>query len=302
MTSACVQATCFGFEIRSSLPFHYLRAGSGEPLHVYESSEQGTSSSARLVREWKQTDPPLDAALHSEGDCFRLWIARCGWFAIDPHAPSIGVPSDGDPIRREERLWGIPTLLCFLSRGDLPLHAAAIEVDDGAVLLAGPRTQGKTTLAAGFACAGYRVLSEDLSCLDLASERPAVIPGPAMLRVRQDVAARLQVPDASPIATTDDRVHFSLAASGRGDSSPVPVRAIVVLQPEGDGILLERVRAAEVIPDLFALSFSLPLEAQWSRRFEGAADLARSIPVWRVGYPRELDRLHATVEAIVGRV
>ena len=123
-------------------------------------------------------------------------------------------------------MWGLPTLLCFLHRGDLPLHASAVQVGDGALLIGAPARFGKTSLAAAFWRTGYRVLNEDLSCVRL--PEPSVLPGPALLRMRLDMAERLGV--AADPSAIDDGVRVRLAIGGdrAGDSRPVPLRGIVL--------------------------------------------------------------------------
>ena len=81
-------------------------------------------------------------------------------------------------------------------------------------------------MAAAFHRAGHRVLSEDTTCVRLGPE-PAVVPGPAMLRVRHDVAAELELPSVRRVGESDDRVHYALVDPG--DCEPVPVRAVVFL-------------------------------------------------------------------------
>jgi hypothetical protein len=195
-------------------------------------------------------------------------------------------------------MWSLPVALCFAHRGDVPLHAAAVEVEGEAVLLAAPRTWGKTTLAAGFVAAGYRLLSEDLSCVR-ASEAPLVIPGPAMLRIRHDVADRISVDGAEPVGRDDDRVHFALQPSTRGSSSPVPLRALVLLRPSDEPPCLTRVPQAEALPDLWSLGFRLPGEASFRAAFGGLAELVDHVPVWNFFRPLRLDALDAAVEALV---
>jgi hypothetical protein len=288
------RGTCFGFEIHSSLPFRYLRSGDGEPLQVELGLADASTTGDHLLKEWKA---PFEARLYGDGAAYRLWIAGSGWFEIDPLAPRIAVPEAAEPVRREEQLWGMPALLCFLARGRLPLHAAAVEVDGEAILLGGQRTLGKSTLAAGFADAGYRLLNEDLCCLDL-SGRPAVIPGPAMLRVRPDVGAKLPLPFAQRTKQTDDRCHLALDEASRGDCRPVPVRGIVFLQRSEDEVRVERVPSVTAVRDLFSLSFRLPGEESRARCFMGVSDVARVVPVSVVHYPRRLDELPRIVEAI----
>ncbi|HEU4450264.1 MAG TPA: hypothetical protein VFR63_09845 [Gaiellaceae bacterium] len=296
-----VDGSCYGFQPVSDLAFEYLRGGGGEALAVAEEQEAtGENGDGVLVTEW--TPIPgrrLWARLYADGSGYRLWVEGYGSFAVDPHAPSVRLPAGAaSAVRREERLWGIPAMLCFVARGDLPLHAAAVDVGGEAVLLAAPGYFGKTTLAAGFDVAGHRVLSEDVSCIRFLPE-PSVVPGPAMLRVREDVADHLVLPRAEAVASSDNRVHFSLDPDRRGDSTAVPLRAVVLLRGADDEITLDRVPAAEALRDLWPLSFRLPTHADRERCFHGIAQLAASVRLWNLRRPMRLDELGRVVERIV---
>ena len=203
-----MNGACFGFAPVSDLRFEYLRDGGGDSLEIAERDQGIDDPGGELVNEWTPIpDRRSWARLYDEQGCYRLWIEGSGSFQIEPRLPRIVVPAGaGSAVRREERLWGVPALLCFLARGDHALHAAAVDVDGAAVLIAAPGYSGKTTLAAGFAAEGYRVLSEDVACLRLSSPT-SLVPGPAMLRVRHDIADRVRVPGASEVAVGDDRTH-----------------------------------------------------------------------------------------------
>jgi len=288
--------TCFGYAVHSSIPFRYLRGGDGEALHVEVGSRAHREDTVPILR-WDTPQQPYRARLYENGSGYKLWIDAVGWFGIHPEERRIEIPESSDPLRREERAWGLPSLLCFMHRGDLPLHAAAVDVGGGALLFAGPRMSGKTTLAAVMARAGYRVLAEDLSCLRLAPE-PAIVPGPAMLRVRHDVAESLGWMDAGH-PRSHDRVHVALPPETRGTCDPVPVRGIVFLRPSDDGISLERVSATDALRDVWALSFHLPTDADRARSFAGIADLVSCVPVWDLSRPKRFDALTETVDRLV---
>jgi hypothetical protein len=293
--------SCFGYEVRSSLGFRYLRGGTGQPLRISNGTDDSPEPDERLVLEWRPIPGrQLHARLYHDV-VFRLWVAGVGSFTIDPRVPSITVPEADDTVRREERLWGIPAVVAFLQRGDTPLHAAAVEVNGDAVLLAAPSRFGKTTLAAGFHCAGFRLLAEDLSCIRTGPDA-AVIPGPAMLRLRPDVAEALRLPAVEQVGEDEDRIHFALGAEGRGTCAPVPIRGIVLLRESMNGHSLERVPAAEAIPELWALSFKLPTEADRSRCFNDLAGVADAVPVWNLSRPLSLKHLPATVRYIARHV
>jgi hypothetical protein len=282
--------TCYGYEVRSSLPLAYLRnGGGGDELHVNPLG--AAPDHEELVLEFERP-----ARLHRAGDGYALWVGELGWYGVDPAAPSIGVPEDADELQREERLWGVPALLCFRARGDLPLHAASVEVDGEAVLLAAPGRFGKTTLAAAFCSAGHRLLAEDLSCVRL-GERPSVLPGPALLRVREDVAAGLDLPGET-LGVREGRLHVSLAEDARGDGAPVPVRAIVLVTGSSPEITVQPVRPQEAARDLWALTFRLANDADRARSFMQVAELASAVPVWSLTRPLGLEHLAETVERI----
>jgi hypothetical protein len=283
--------TCYGYEVRSPLPLAYLRNGrGGDPLAIEMLTRAPDAD--EVVLEFERP-----ARLHRSGDGFALWVGEVGWYGVDPAAPSIGVPADADELRREERLWGVPALLCFRARGDLPLHAAAVEVDGRAILLAAPGRFGKTTLAAGFAAAGHRLLSEDLSCLRLGEDGASVFPGPALLRVREDVAGGLEL--AGEVrGDRDGRIHVALDEAARGDGAPVPVRAIVLVAGTAGEIALQRVDPAVATRDLWALTFRLANDEDRARSFAQVAKLAATTPVLTLERPLGLEHLRRTVEAI----
>lgn len=299
MSSPRMQGSCFGFAIRSSLDLRYLRGGGGDELRILEAPVI-PSDRARPLIDWRPPRNPFRATLFLERGTYTLWVEDAGWFSIDPQRRTITVPLGGDPVRREERTWGLPTLLCFLDRGDLPLHAAAVEIGGGAVLLAAPQRAGKTTLAAAFAAAGYRVLAEDLACIRV-GDPTTVIPGPAMMRVRPDAAEHLTFRGGSRVERSD-RVHVALDTATRGDCSPVPLRAAIFLREDEEAIGTEPVGTGDAIPDLWTLSFQLPTDADRARAFAGVADLASSVPIWNLARPKRFDALGRTVTAIVERV
>lgn len=294
-----VRGACYGYEVHSELEFGYLRRGGGDVLEV-SPGDPPEGSPGDLLREYRPPHFPTHVRLYSDGDDYRVWIDGGGWFSISPHAPRIFVPRDAEPVRREERLWGLPVLLCFLARGDVPLHASCVEIDGMALLLAGPRRFGKTTLAAAFAADGYRVLSEDLVCLR-PGPTPSVIPGPAMLRVRVDVVEAFRIPGAAELLRDTDRAHLSLT-SKRGTSDSVPLAGIALLNEADTDPLLERVAGADVVRDLWTVSFKLPTDDDRARCFRAVSALASSVKTWSLTRRRRLDDLRPTLDCLVDAV
>jgi hypothetical protein len=295
--------TCFGFTIKSDLRFEFLRAGEGTTLEVAERTGESVDSDDGPLFDWAPTDDQPRTRLYAAGAGYRYWVDGGGSFGVEPAGRRVLVPGPpADELRREERLWGLPAVLCFVARGDVPLHAAAVEVDNRAVIVAAPRTFGKTTLAAGFLRAGHRVLTEDIACIRLEPE-PSVIPGPAMLRVRRDVAESLDLQHrVRELSRNNGRVHLAIADRERGTCEPVPLGGIVLLREEEGRPRLVPVGAADALPDLWTLGFRLPGSDAVSASFSAYVDLARSVRIWNLFRPLAIEALDATVEAVVNSV
>ena len=82
------------------------------------------------------------------------------------------------------------------------------------------------------------------------------------------------------VSVTNDRVHLVLDSDRAGDGRPVPLKALVFLREPAERILLEPVKAAQALPDLWTLNFRLQSEADRSRSFSQLAQLASSISIW----------------------
>jgi hypothetical protein len=288
---------CCGFHVDSPIPLHYLRPGPGQPLQLREAD--APRPAGRLVMSWRaQPEYPHTVTLSKNGATYTLDTTELGWFQVDPGAASIAMSRSPQALRREVGLWGIPAALCAIHRGDLPIHAAAVEVNGAAILLAAPGHFGKTTLAAAFFRAGHRVLAEDLTFCRPSSVS-AVLPGPSLLRLRTDVFERMPIRGTEVVLQSMGRAFLMPDAARRGDSAPVPLRAIVFLRRSSAWIGLDRVPLSRALRDLWSLSVRLPADEDRSRCFSSLAELVRSVPAWDLRRPLELGELDRTVQTIV---
>lgn len=293
---------CFGFEVRSSCRFRFLRNGAdgSSPLDIRETSSDIAAPADALIAEWVLPDPAnaVRARLYRQNGVFHFWAGDAGWYRIHPSDGLIEMSVSDDDVRREQRLWGVPTVLCFMERGDFGLHAAAVEVDGRAVILAAPGRHGKTTLALAFHRMGYRLLTEDTTCCRLAPE-PFLLPGPTSVRLRPDVFHG-EAPAATQIVSVrEDRIHLVLDSDRVGDIRPVPLRAIVFLRGPAERIAIERVHPGQALPDLWALNFHLQNTLARARSFDQLARLAGGIPIWNLHRPLTLSNLEEVVNRIV---
>ena len=289
---------CQGFSVPDHLPSLFARDGGGELLIV--DIEELEVPTGRPLMTWAERhDAAPFARLHSlESGGYRLSIDSVGCFEIDPAARRIVIPREND-ARVEARLWGLPAALCFIERGDLPVHAAAVDIDGSAALVAAPGRHGKTTLASALLGSGYRVLSEDLSCCSTREGGADVVPGPTLLRVRRDTFMRLSFPDGEVIAEDPDRVYVRMMGWARGSCEPIPLRAIILLREDEHDVWWESVEKPDAIRDLWALSFRLPDLDSHVASFRGVSHLGNEIPVWNLHRPMRYSSLQDTVDAVV---
>lgn len=285
-----------GFEVRSTLPFQTLRAGSGTPLYVEERTDLATDG--ELIQTWMaRPGNSFHGQLLQSGSRYAFWASDAGWFVIDPAIPSITVTAGANSLRRELRLFGIPTAICTFEGGDISIHASAVEVFGKGVLLAGPSMYGKTTLAAAFAQAGHRLLSED-STRCSTNGPPSILPGPAVLRLRVDVAPWLHLPGARAAAAEEGRVPLIVDGQFRGDGAAVPLRAIVILRQTGGAAMLEVAPAAAALRDLLALTFHLPTAAARAACFARVADLTARVPAFNLHRQMTVESLTEVVTLV----
>ena len=295
------RGSCFGFQVCSEQPFQLLRCGGGvEPLHVRKAPSPITAPESTLIAEWivRDTGGEVTTRLYGADGVFQFWTNDAGWFRVDPVSRAIDFSEHDNELRREQRLCGVPMVLCFMERGDFGLHAAAVEVDGAAILLAAPGRHGKTTLSLAFHEMGYRLLTEDTACCRLGSE-PLLLPGPTSVRLRPDTFRGEAPAGTHLLAAGRDRIHLALDPDRAGSSLPVPIRALVFLREPADEIRLERLQGGGLLPDLWTLNFHLQNRLARSRSFTQLAQLAGSIPVWNLHRPLALTNLHEVVSRIV---
>jgi hypothetical protein len=253
-----------------------------------------------LLFEWTLQDPSADvtARLYGSSGIYQFWTSDAGWYRIDPVKRKIEICEHEDAIRQEQRLWSIPTALCYMERGDFALHAAAVEVAGKAIIFAAPGRFGKTTLALAFHRHGYRLLTEDTACCSLAPE-PFLLPGPTSIRLRPDMFDGQAPPGTMVASVRSDRIHLGLNSDRIGTGQRVPIGALIFLRESSGATFLERVKPGMAIPDLWTLSFRFQNDAQRSRSFSQITGLAGAISVWNLHRPLRLASLDEVVLRVV---
>jgi len=291
----------FGFSIRSDIPLRFLRSGGGtESLAIASTDSERDQPEGELLGEWplQGTAYPAHAKLFRVAGGYEYWTSDAGLFRVDVEGQRIVVPRSEDELLLEQRLYGMPMILSFVARGDLSLHAAAVEIGSGAVILAAPSKFGKSTLAFALQKAGHRMLSEDLICC-----RPSTseaIPGPALFRIRPDVFDGRLPKGLFIVSRRRDRVIVAFDEATRGSGRPLPIRGIVFLR-EGPQLGIESVPRPTALKDLWRLSFRTGTEDARADSFRQLTQLASTVPCWNLNRPLLLDSMSSVVKLLEQR-
>ena len=116
-------------------------------------------------------------------------------------------------------------------RGLLVLHANAVKVGDGVVLIGGDSGAGKSTTLAALLYRGYRMVSDDVTALKTGSEAEGVdvVPGVAQTHLTEDSATRLGYEIDPAQLQPWRRMKAAIPTRRSMATGPAPLRMIVFL-------------------------------------------------------------------------
>jgi hypothetical protein len=194
--------------------------------------------------------------------------------------------------------------LALSRQGRLVLHGSAVETDGGALAFLGMSGRGKSTLAASFALAGHRLLTDDR--LDVEANGRGILARPSHPSIRlwddsREALIGADAPAAPPVQFTS---KARLLAGRRlvFCADPRPLRGLYFL---GEGAVevpvIRPVGAREALIELARNAFLLDVEARdlISAHFERLSRMARTPIYHRLDYPRRFDALGAVRRAIL---
>lgn len=295
-----VRGSVFGFQIRSRLTFNYPRSGSaGSPLVVEEGPSAPPELPGELIAGLGHVDRkhPGFVDVYAVDTGYAIEADHAGWFHVQPRVPTVVIPKVEEKAWLEALVWGLPIALCLIERGDLVMHAAAVEIDGKAVVLAAPGGHGKSTLCLGFARRGFRILSDDLTCIS-ATRAPMVWPGPGLIRIRRDVEDQVDTSRFTLVAEDHSKLHLQVPVLGTG--APIPLAVVVLLRPSAYGVRLDSLSPDKTISDLWRLGLNIPSDRGRASLLEKVVSLADSVEVWNLYRPLDVSNLDQTVDNLVG--
>jgi hypothetical protein len=272
----------YGFEVKGDLPLRRLNEAAGtrgelvvevapEPL-VAPDEEPAGSLVDDDGRRW------FASYELGNGDCL-LEMPPTGSFLLGADRGRITVNStDEDAELLEHRLSSSAVCTLLAMRGDLALHAAAVEAGGRAIVFCGPSLRGKSTLARALGEGDCRLLGEDGIAIELGADGPVAYPGARGVRVRD--------------RDGDGRQRTVLLEDpGDGEAAPCPVATVVLLGERGAGFEAEPLEPARALTLLTPNLIHSGGRASIGGAFQRLAALLGTVPALQVSLPDDLDAL-----------
>ncbi len=292
--------TLYGISIATSLDFRFPLPPSDRPVDLHLTESYGTLSldQARLLSTTPEAyvnGAGIQAA-YRLGDADVLLCLGGDQMVIRHDAIEYRHVRHA-PIQRdfvEVRLVGSALAWWLLQAGRLPLHAGALQVDDGAVLFVAESGMGKSSLMASLVGGGIPLLSDDFVTVQRGpGDTLSAAAAYPQMRLWPETIERF-IGSAAPFPTVFEGGNKRRVAVGNSWGSFLeglyPLTRIYLLQRQGDehGIVhLERVAGHEGFMSLLAsilLGPSFPLE-ELQRIWPLLQQCADEVPIYRMTYP-----------------
>lgn len=247
----------------------------------------------------------VKVSMYRQSAGFRLVFDDTGTFDVSPAGDVIRWtrrPGTSEADARAD-LTGRVLAAALHAAGTLCLHGSAVEHDGEAIGFIAPKFHGKSTLALALAGAGAKLLTDDT--LPVLPGAPAMArPGLHAARLWPDSAERVGLGRARAAADGEKRLFDSLP-DDHVTHDTVPLGALYLLGPtrearEGAAAWRTQLTPTESTLVLIAHAKLAPLlgKSEAPVLFRRAAEVAGSVPVYRLNILRDMSRLDEVVELI----
>jgi hypothetical protein len=251
---------------------------------------------------WRSPEGEVVATFHRLPEGYLLRFFDRADFAVDLERHTVTCrPVPGSSARATDDLYLNQVMPVLAGHaGELVIHGSGNAIGAVAVAFVGRTGRGKSTLAASLARSGFPFLSDDGLLLRRTGAGYLAHPNRASFRLWADSMEAI-VPGETEIPDDEIKTRVAASAALPFHDRPVPLRAIYLLGPgDSAGVRFERVAARAALAELVNHSFFLDADdrARMARHFETVAQLAETIPVFALDYPRDYDSLPRVVEAV----
>jgi len=258
--------------------------------------------------EPRVADPAVMLTEYGQKEFYRLAYSDGAEFLTDEAATKLWAGYLPKLTIEDMTVYLLGPVLGFVlrRRGVTSLHASAVSLDAGAVLLCGPAGAGKSTTAGAFALRGTPVLCEDISALKEIERALHVLPGyPRVCLWPDSVEKLLGSSEALPRLTPgwDKRFLTLNGNQARFEEKPRPLKAVYFLMPrttDASAPRLEEISRREAMLELVQNTYMnwLLSKEQRAAEFGALARLTENVIMRRVTPHEDPARLGTLCELI----
>jgi hypothetical protein len=231
--------SAFGLSLRSEFPLPGLvpgedaATGSREIALARSADPADPFDGAERLQEWHYPDGTLGLTIDRDRvRGYRFYLYGAGVFVLSAAGDRVLLHLDpAHEAAWDWRRYLIGQVLPFaaLLHGLEVFHASGIEIDGGAVLLAGGSGLGKSTLALNMHLGGTGFLADDSVAIERSGERLLAYPAIATAKVREGARPLLRDDNRGAlreIVVADEHETRYLVEPTAG---PLPLRAVCLL-------------------------------------------------------------------------
>jgi len=303
--------------IDSELPLPGLSSCDGVSPDWTIICPQGTldDSGYQWFHSWKSDDGQELMSTARLGDDYLLRIFDLAVFRIlfAEHRIEVYALEECPPSTMAHLLLDqvLPRAICH--EGRPVIHASAVQLDDGRVIaFTGPSGRGKSTLATAFHRAGHRVLADDCLLLELRGEKVCAYSAYPSLRLWSDSYSALAEDSGIEQGQLSEMAHYTskkqllfIADGQNTEAETVVLSALLLLEEPLENSQQEIVKiwpatGHAAMMALIEASFVLDVVSHEavSRNFEMVGAVAQYVPVARIAYQRDFNKLNYLLDMI----
>ncbi len=238
---------------------------------------------------WRDNAGDVCAFTYAQGDQFVMDWPAVARYCFDVSGHSVRAwPRDGVPLASVERVHRRAVVPAALQRLGLEtLHASAVRLSTGVVGFCGHAGAGKSTMAVACASAGAEQWADDTLVLEIGPTGVDAVP------IAYDVALR-----QPSVAHFGDRAAPVAVVRASGD--PAPLRALFLIDRSASVPLIQPLDPTQALQALLphACAFSMTDAARRRLMIEQYLALADVVPVYRLSYPSNFERLPDVVNLV----
>ena len=261
-----------------------------------------------FIRSWLSSSGGEIAKVFSTGSSYIVRYVDVADFALTRDGRDIRVLREitTDPLTlsrvRENQI--VPMAMAL--RGQLVVHASAVDINGRCAAFCGPSGRGKSTLATALALAGHAFLTDDGLRVESIDNVYWGWPRAALLGLRTESYAYFSSFGAFGMDAFEPSLHGKKTSVSAGDSIPHVASKLQVagLYFLGNRDVVDanicRIAQRAVIQQLLSNTFVLDTtdRVALARHFGQISALAAAVPCFELNYPRSFAMLDSVVTTV----